>query len=462
MAERSNQRAVPTPLKAELSPASTTLGAVIAAAPMATALAKPNHPAHRPAATCLMDVGQVRHEPLPLSDEMRWLSELCGEVVQGGCYLLGGAPGGFKSGLALQVSLDLSRQGVRTLTILTEEPSYRLKDRAVRMTSHWPRADVERALSHLHVECDLHDIESLPRFIATHVLSPGGRYHGIEMIVLDSIQGHGLAAAATRAYGQLYEAMRLLKSANITSILVSHVTKKGEIAGPRALEHNCDAVWLLRKTMSYRMLFVPKNRFGPASLKPLALELDPISVTLRRAPHAQAVTSVARTFMGNGLGLAEMQAQVALSSFGARGKVMAPGLPRRDIEQLVACLGGVPGIDIDELDFTVHCRMPGSRPYQHILGLPLCMALVSSYIQRPIPSHQVQVGEIDLLRSVRDLPGMYLEQLILAVGMEELGMPVRLLCPPSAAQHIAPAAGIEVIPCRRLDDAIYSTWPELR
>jgi hypothetical protein len=46
--------------------------------------------------------------------------------------------------------------------------------------------------------------------------------------------------------------------------------------------------------------------------------------------------------------------------------------------------------------------------------------------------------------------------------MEELGMPVRLLCPPSAAQHIAPAAGIEVVPCRRLDDAIYSTWPELR
>jgi predicted ATP-dependent serine protease len=75
----------------------------------------------------LLDVGQFRNERVPLSEEMSRLDELCGQVIQGGVYLVGGAPGGFKSGLALQVSLDLNRQGVRSLSILTEEPAHRLQ-----------------------------------------------------------------------------------------------------------------------------------------------------------------------------------------------------------------------------------------------------------------------------------------------------------------------------------------------
>jgi DNA repair protein RadA/Sms len=433
-----------------------------AAGPRSAAILRDACSASSDAVNRLLDVGQYHHEPLPLSDDLQWLKDLCGEVVQGGVYLLGGAPGGFKSGLALQLSLDLNRQGIRTLSILTEEPASRLKERALRMTGQWPREHVQTALSHLQVEADLRDIEDLPRFIASHVLSPAGRYHGVGMIVLDSIQGHGLSGAATRAYERLYEALRLTKSAGISTVLVSHVTKRGQIAGPRALEHNCDAVWLLRKTMAYRMLFVPKNRFGPCALKPLALELEPLTVTLRRAPHAQSMTSVARTFMGNGLGLAEVQASVGLSGLGARGKVMAPGLPRRDIEQLVSCLSGVPGIEIDDLDFVVHCRLPGSRPYNNVLGLPLCMALVSSYLQRPIPSHHLYLGEIDLLRSVRDLPPMLIEQLGRALAMGELPSPVKVLCPPSAVPSLPHDSGIEIVPCRRLDDAIFATWPELR
>ena len=399
---------------------------------------------------------------MPLSGELNWLGDLCGEFVQGGVYLLGGAPGGFKSGLALQVLLDLARQGQRVLSVLTEEPAHRLKDRALRMTAQWPKHDVERALSNMLVETDLQDIESFERFIATHVLSPAGKYNGAGLIVLDSIQGHGLSGAATRTYERLYDALRLIKAAGITIILVSHVTKKGQIAGPRSLEHNVDAAWLLRKTMSYRMLFVPKNRFEPASLKPLALELDPVTVTLRRSPHAQSMTSVARTYMGGGMGIAEVQAAVGLSGFGSRGKVLAPGLPKRDIEQLVACLSGVEGIEIDELDFTLHCRLPGGRPYRNVLGLPLCMALVSSYVQRPIPAHQLQIGEVDLLRSVRDLPELLVEEVGQAIASGQLPHPVRLLCPPSTADVLSTDAGVELVPCRRLDDAIFATWPELR
>ena len=430
----------------------------------AVAVADPSHAATimlQPTRTCLLNVSQMSHESLLLSAENEWHTAFAGPIMRGASTLLGGAPGAFKSGLALQLFLDLARQGVPQLVIATEEPPHRLKERALRMTSNWSRADVERAFSHLFIESDLQDIESLPRFVANHVFSPTGRYHGVQMIGLDSIQGHGLPAAATRRYERLFEAMRLCKGANISMLLISHVTKRGEIAGPRALEHNCDVVWLLRKTMSYRMLFVPKNRFGPCALKPLALDLDPLTVTMRPAPHAVAMTSVARTFLGNGLGAGEIQASVALSNFGSRGKVMAPGLPRREIEQLVACLSGVEGIEIDELDFTLHCRLPGSRPYLPWLGLPLCMALVSSYVQRPIPPNQVQVGEIDLLRSVRDLSAAFVEQLADAVAAGELGTPLRLLCPAPVAPHIPHGSGVEIVPCRRLDDAIFATWPEL-
>ena len=410
----------------------------------------------------LSDVSPHHLSALPLSDELGWLDELSGQVVRGGVYLLGGAPGGFKSGLALQLSLDLNRRGIRTLSIMTEEPSHRLRERALTMTNQWPKSHVERAFSNLHVESDLADIEALPSFLSHHVLNPMGRYHGVQMIVLDSIQGHGLSAAATRRYERLYEFTGLCKSANITTVLVSHVTKRGEIAGPRALEHNSDAVWFLRRSMAYRMLFVTKNRFGPTAFKPLALELDPLSITLRPSPHAQSITSIARTFLGRGMGAMEVQASVALSGFGARGKVTAPGLPRREIEQLVACLNGVPGIEMGELDFALHCRLPGSRPYHAVLGLPLSLALVSSYIQRPIPSHQLQIGEIDLCRAVRDLPDPLIEELAEAITSGAIPTPLRVLAPPSAITHLPRAPGIELLPCRRFDDALHHTWPDLR
>ena len=92
----------------------------------------------------------------------------------------------------------------------------------------------------------------------------------------------------------------------MTALLICHVTKKSEIAGPRALEHNIDCAWVLRKAMNYRPLFVPKNRFGPETCRPLPLEVDPIRVCLRVSPHASTMTSVARSYLP-GLGATEIQ-----------------------------------------------------------------------------------------------------------------------------------------------------------
>jgi predicted ATP-dependent serine protease len=153
----------------------------------------------------------------------------------------------------------------------------------------------------------------------------------------------------------------------------------------------------MRKAMIYRPLFVPKNRFGPALLKAVPLEMDRKTTALKLSPHSESVSSVARTYLGQGIGIAEAQAAVSLPAYGNRGRITAPGLPRKEIEQLTTCMSQIPEMELEDLDYAIQCRLPGERRYRGILGLPLCMALIASYIQKDIPAYHVYLGEIDLL-----------------------------------------------------------------
>jgi DNA repair protein RadA/Sms len=309
------------------SPVQMAVVAVPSIAPLARSAAS-----HR-----LLDVEHARYESLPLSQDFEWLKELCGQIVQGGVYLCAGPPGSNKSTFSRQWGLDLARQGHRVLFVLTEEPASRLKAAMLRMTSDWSAADVRSVLANLHVETGVQDLEALPSFFANHVLSPAGAYHGIKLIVIDSVQGSGLQASAARKWHGLYQFTALTRAAQITTMLIAHVTKKNEIAGPRSTEHNIDAAFILRKAGKNRHFGVPKNRFGPEVYRLVPLELDTEKVTLGLSPHVDSFTTVARSYLP-GLGLAEVQGAVTLPRWGTTAKVMAPNLPRREIEQLIACM----------------------------------------------------------------------------------------------------------------------------
>jgi len=424
------------------------------AAPVPSALARTH---------TLLDTPFDARAVLPLSNQMAFFLEaIGGQLVTGARYLLSGTPGGGKSRLATQICLDLGLQGIPSLTILTEEAPAQLKRRAMQMTADWTPKAASQAMAAMRVDADVIDATLLPQFLIRQVLCTSGAYYGTKVIVLDSVQGHGLPAAATKGYGKVLEFARLCEENGITVILVCHVTKRGDIAGPKTLEHSVDTSLILRRAMLYSLLAVRKNRYGPPLLKPMPLRIDPISTRLELVPHCEARPAMARTFAGAGTGGLEMQAAVTVPSDGTKGRMTAPGLPRREIEQLIGCIASMPDMQFGELDYTVHCRLPGSGQYQALFGLPLCMALIGSFVRQSIPGHHLYIGEIDLFRAVRPVPQDVLRALRAALDAGDITPPVTLFVPQSAVADLTGCTGqVRVVGCKTLEDAVFGTWPDL-
>lgn len=421
---------------------------------------------HHDEPTGLRAIQATEYAEIELSDSLSWLRQRISKFVVGGIYLLAGQPGMGKSRLSTQIALDIGRRGIKSLYILTEQSKDELAKVARQMTSDWPRKDASYALDNVNPEDTIYDIETLPIFLSHQVLGPSGKYRGTKLIVLDSVQGHGLHASSTTKYRQLYEFCRQCKMAGITVLLVAHVTKKGDVAGPKDMEHNVDCILVMRKAMIYRPMFVPKNRFGPAIFKPIPLEMDEITTALKLSPHSDSVSSVARSYLGHNIGIAEAQATVALPAYGTRGKITAPNLPRKEIEQLTVCISQLPDMNIEDLDYTIQCRLPGDKRYRNLLGLPLCMALIASYIQRDIPPYHIYLGEIDLLRKVREVPDDILIDLWEELKNPEsttIPKPVRIFCPSESAHLLQDEIeGATVVACDHLEDAVFMTWPKLK
>ncbi|MGC8624056.1 MAG: ATPase domain-containing protein [Phycisphaerae bacterium] len=422
----------------------------------------PTGPATVPLNTLLATVVNSR-DSLPLSENLRFFQDAVGgELVTGARYLLSGSPGGGKSRLATQICLDLGQQDIPSLTILTEEAPAQMKHRAQQMTSDWQQASIARALSNVYVDHNVFDVTSLPDFLMRHVLAPGGVYHGVKLIVLDSIQGQGLAACATKSYAKVLDFARMCEEHGITTLLLCHQTKRGDLGGPKSLEHSVDTSLILRRAMQYSLLAVRKNRYGPPLLQPMPLRFDPVTIRLEPAPHCEAKPAMAHTYAGPGTGELELQASVTIPGDGSRGRMTAPGLPRKEIEQLVSCISQMKDMDFGELNYSINCRLPGSGQYSPILGLPLCMALIGSYIQKAVPGRNIYIGEIDLFRRLRVITPSITQSLKAALDSGEIDTPVTLFLHPLSAAEFAPSESVRIVPCDTLESAVFQTWPDLR
>ena len=286
--------------------------------------------------------------------------------------------------------------------------------------------------------------------------------------MFDSIQGRGLAAGATQKYKTLYEAMEMLKANGIVTFFLGHVTKAGQIAGPKTLEHNVDCVIYMRRAFSVRPLFVPKNRFGPAILDPMALVMD-ANGRLGKSPQAVAKSSSAFGYAGNILELAEVQASVGQARYGSNPKLNAPSLPQKKVSQLIKVLGELKDIELSELSYEVNAYIPGNRAYRTELDLPLTISILASYLQKPVPSTTVFLGELDLLRRTRR-PGL--------IAMERLAQILVQKCPGQikqvfisdrAAEEFADQQifgtrvgdAVEVVGVGDLESVLAKLWPNV-
>lgn len=390
--------------------------------------------------------------------------------IRGGVYLVAGEPGIGKTTLAIQVLGELAMQGVKVLYLTTEQGLGDLKRAVTRIHGDSEGQLPEPIRYHFYFDDTIEDIDALPRFLARRVLTEGQEYHGIQAIVIDSVQGRGLASTATQKYRALYEFAENAKAQGLVSILIGHVTKKGQIAGPKDLEHNVDCVMYLRRAFRLRPFFVPKNRFGPAMLDPLVLMMDERG-RLKESPHMAAKSSAVLGYAGIGEELAEGQASVTLPRYGSRPELNAPFLPAKKVKQLLSILSTVKEVDLTDLSYEINCYVPRQQRYREELDLPIAVALLSSYLQRPVPDRALFVGELDLTRRIRSPEDRYLAALASLLTGAQKGKIKRIYISQDCAKFFGrmrpeshgPTVGevVEIIGTADLEDLLKQLWPDL-
>ena len=201
------------------------------------------------------------------------------------------------------------------------------------------------------------------------------------------------------------------KENDISIILVGHVTKEGNLAGPRMLEHMVDAVFQFEgeQNHAYRMLRAVKNRYGATNEiavfemkdKGLSQVPNPSAMLLSERPEGVSGSCVVCVLEGSRPILAEVQALITRSSF-ASPRRMATGFDHNRMSLLLAVLEKRAGYTFSALDAYVNV-VGGLWLDEPASDLPIALALVSGLRDKPIPAGLIAIGEIGLGGEVRSV-----------------------------------------------------------
>ena len=236
-----------------------------------------------------------------------------------------------------------------------------------------------------------------------------------EVLIVDSIQTvfEESVDAAPGSVSQVREItsilLQLAKSQNITIFIVGHVTKEGNVAGPRMLEHMVDTVLYFEgdKTAMYRMLRGVKNRFGSTNEvgvfemqnQGLVEVPNPSEYLMQGRLPNEAGSVVACTMEGSRPFLLEVQALVCQTSFPMPRRT-AVGTDYNRVNLLMAVLEKRMGVRMADCDAYVNVA-GGMRVVEPALDLALVAALLSSYHNRSLPGGMLLFGEVGLVGEVR-------------------------------------------------------------
>lgn len=323
---------------------------------------------------------------------------LGGGFVQGSLSLIGGDPGIGKSTLLLQICQSLGEQGKDILYVSGEESCQQIKMRADRLKI---TTDKLSLLS----ETNLGAIEQI-------ILKEKPDY-----VIIDSIQTMFIdeISSAPGSVSQVREAtsrlMHIGKGNAISVIIVGHVTKDGAIAGPRILEHMVDTVLYFEgdKRASYRMLRAVKNRYGANELgvfemTDLGLKeiLNPSEFMLTGKPEGVSGSVVTCSMEGTRPLLLEVQALASYTSFNIPRR-MATGTDFNRVTLLIAVLEKRAMPKLSGYDCYVNLT-GGIRVNEPAIDAALIAAIASSFVDKPINSDTIVIGEIGLTGELRAVP----------------------------------------------------------
>jgi DNA repair protein RadA/Sms len=323
-----------------------------------------------------------------------------GGIVPGSALLLGGDPGVGKSTLLLQALANFAAKGGSAVYISGEEAMAQVRLRAQRMGV----SDTPVLLgAATNIEDILATLET-----AKHP----------DIVVIDSIQTiwTGALEAAPGTIAQVrtasFDLVRYAKSTGAAVILVGHVTKDGQIAGPKAVEHLVDAVLYFEgeRGHHFRVLRAVKNRFGPTDEigvfemtgKGLAEVANPSALFLGDRTSAAPGTAVFAGLEGTRPLLCEIQALVAPTGYGTpRRAVVGWDSPR--LAMILAVLDARAGVGIGGSDVYLNVA-GGLKISEPGADLAAAAALVSSFGGAPLPRDTVFFGEISLSGDIRPAP----------------------------------------------------------
>lgn len=321
---------------------------------------------------------------------------LGGGLVPGSLVLLGGTPGIGKSTILLDAGIRFAQRGITTLYVSGEESEEQTALRAKRLGGASDKLFVMTAT----------DLDGI--LLQTAQMQP-------KILVIDSIQTmyNSELDGAAGSVGQVRECtaklLQFAKTTGIAVLIIGHVTKDGNIAGPRLLEHMVDVVLQFEgdRSYSFRILRALKNRFGSTGESGIfsmeangLVQVDnPAGLFLEQHRQEVAGSVISACMEGNRPIMVEVQALVAKTPYGLPRRT-AVGFDLNRLNMLIAILERRQGIDFSVYDSYANV-VGGMRIQEPAADLAVAAALVSAHKNVAVPRDTLLFGEIGLTGEVR-------------------------------------------------------------
>ncbi len=323
-----------------------------------------------------------------------------GGITPSSVLLLGGDPGVGKSTLALQIAC---LKNLAVLYVSAEESESQINSKIIRFKDYKIASQGGKALKFVNED----NVETI---IATIIQEKP------QLVVIDSIQTI-YSEEVESNIGNINQIrtgtaklVALAKSQSVGIIIIGHVTKEGNLAGPKTMEHLVDTVLYLEgdKYKQYRILRAVKNRFGPTDevsilemtkegLRPV---VNPSKIFLAQAHH-QPGSVICAVAEGSQVFLVEVQALVS-KTYSNYPKRQTSGFDQKRLELLATVISKKAGINL--ANFDVYLNIAGGLSLKEpALDLAVCSSIISAYLDKVLPEKFAVFGEVGLGGEVRNV-----------------------------------------------------------